>query len=270
MVKPLLQAEHLTVATPDGAQLLQDVSFAIHAREVVGLLGPNGSGKTSLLRCLYGSQKQYQGKITLQGQLLTQMSERQRARRLAAVIQESPADFQLTVEAVIRTGRTPHQHWLTGTDPNADAIIRHYVDQFQLNDYLQRDIADLSGGERKRVMLCRALVQEPEVLLLDEPCNHLDIAHQLSLLQQLRELPMSCLISLHDFPQAARFCDRLLILKQGRLVYSGDVENGLTDARLSDLFSITANTYSNPWQSWSFYPSPLLKSTSSSSLIQEK
>ena len=254
---PILSAQNLTVTVDGGRELLKDVSFEIHDKEIVGLLGPNGSGKTSLLRCLYGSQSQYQGDIYLNEKRLSELSAKDRARQIAAVTQESFADFQLTVEAVIRTGRTPHQHWLTGLDSNAESVIRKNIERFNLQHHLHRDISELSGGERKRVLLCRALIQEPNILLLDEPCNHLDISSQLNLLQQLRDLRIGCLISLHDFTQAVRFCDRLLVLEQGRIVSSGNAKTALSDEVFTDIFSIHANTYNNPWQAWSFYPLPL-------------
>jgi len=268
---PILSVRNLTVTVEDGRELLKNVSFDIHDKEVVGLLGPNGSGKTSLLRCLYGSQSQYQGDIYLNEKPLSKLSLRDRARQIAAVTQESPADFQLTVEAVIRTGRTPHQHWLTGLDFDAELVIRKNIERFKLQNYLHRDISELSGGERKRVLLCRALVQEPKLLLLDEPCNHLDISNQLSLLQQLRDLRIGCLVSLHDFTQAVRFCDRLLVLDQGRIVSSDNAKAGLSDKVFTEVFSIHANTYHNPWQEWSFYPLPFNETTNSNpSLISKE
>ncbi|PID44968.1 MAG: hypothetical protein CSB47_10630 [Proteobacteria bacterium] len=211
----LLRAENLTLTVEGGCELLKNVSFDINEKEIVGLLGPNGSGKTSLLRCLYGGQSQYQGDIYLNGKRLSQLPLKKRAQQIAAVTQESPADFQLTVEAVIRTGRTPHQHWLTGLDSRAESVIHKNIERFKLQDYLHRDISELSGGERKRVLLCRVLVQEPELLLLDEPCNHLDISNQLSLLLQLRELNIGCLVSLHDFTF-------LLMAATNALIFLGD------------------------------------------------
>ncbi|PID44875.1 MAG: hypothetical protein CSB48_00230 [Proteobacteria bacterium] len=269
MTAPILRVQNLTLTVEGGHELLSNVSFDINEKEIVGLLGPNGSGKTSLLRCLYGGQPHYQGEIYLNGKLLSQLSPRKRAQQIAAVTQESPADFQLTVEAVIRTGRTPHQHWLTGLDARAESVIDRNIERFQLQDYLHRDIGELSGGERKRVLLCRALVQEPELLLLDEPCNHLDISNQLGLLQQLRDLQTGCLISLHDFTHAVRFCDRLLVLDQGRLVRSDSTRAGISDEMFAEVFSIHANTYTNPWQEWSFYPLPLNNPLASSPVSKE-
>ncbi len=266
---PILSVQNLSLTVEGGRELLKNINLDIHDKEIVGLLGPNGSGKTTLLRCLYGSQSQYQGNIYLNGKRLSELSSKSRARRIAAVTQESPADFQLTVREVIRTGRTPHQHWLTGLDPNAEPVIRKNVERFNLQDYLHRDISELSGGERKRVLLCRALVQEPELLLLDEPCNHLDISNQLSLLHQLRDLGIGCLISLHDFTHAVRFCDRLLVLDQGCIASSGDPGSALSDKVFTEVFSIRANTYINPWQAWSFYPLPLNENLKSSPTSKE-
>lgn len=248
----LLKVQGLSLRSDSGRVLLDDISFCLGGGEVIGVLGPNGAGKTSLLRCIFGAATEYQGDILLNGFNLRQLSHRQRALKIAAVTQESPADFQLSVAAVIATGRTPHQHWLTGKDPQASEVIERCIRQFRLEEYLQRDIAELSGGERKRVMICRALVQQPDLLVLDEPCNHLDIVHQISLMQQLRDLPVSCLVSLHDFPMAARYCDRLLIMQNGRLEKLGSSAEVLTSELFSKVFSVSAQPYTNPWEQWAY------------------
>ena len=253
----LLQVDGLTVVGDSQRLLLDNVSFNMGLGEVVGVLGPNGAGKTTLLRCLFGALRQFSGAIRLNGRDITDLTDRQRALLVAAVTQEMPADFQLSVRSVIATGRTPHQHWFTGRDPEAEAVINDVVRQFHLGRYLHRDISELSGGERKRVMICRALVQQPQLLILDEPCNHLDIEHQLSLMELLRKLPVSSLVSLHDFPLAARYCDRVLMMKQGCLVGEGSAEEVLTPELFENVFAVHANTYFNPWEQWSFYATPL-------------
>ncbi|WP_271270450.1 ABC transporter ATP-binding protein [Aliamphritea hakodatensis] len=256
-VADLLQVSGLTVSGDNQRLLLDDVSFSMRPGEVVGVLGPNGAGKTTLLRCLFGALRQFSGSVHINGRDISTLTDRQRALQVAAVTQEMPADFQLSVRSVIATGRTPHQHWFTGNDPDAEKVIDEAIRQFHLRRYLDRDISELSGGERKRVMICRALVQQPELLVLDEPCNHLDIEHQLSLMQLLRKLPVSSLVSLHDFPLAARYCDRVLVMQQGRLVGEGTPADVLTPELFENVFAVRANTYSNPWEQWSFYATSL-------------
>ncbi|MGK0501202.1 MAG: iron complex transport system ATP-binding protein [Oceanicoccus sp.] len=253
----LLRVAGLTVSGDSHRKLLDDVSFSMNPGEIVGVLGPNGSGKTTLLRCLFGALKSFSGTIYLNGQNIDTLSDRQRALLVAAVTQEMPADFHLNVRSVIATGRTPHQHWFSGSDPQGDVIINETVQRLHLNDYLDRDINELSGGERKRVMICRALVQQPQLMVLDEPCNHLDIEHQLSLMELLRQLPVSSLVSLHDFPLAARYCDRVLMMQQGRLVADGCAKQVLTSELFEDVFSVSAKTYINPWEQWSFHATSL-------------
>lgn len=254
-LQPLLQVDKLTVRGDAQQLLIDNLSFSLNSGEVVGVLGPNGAGKTSLLRCLFGAQRQYEGVIRIGGRDVTTLRDRQRARLVAAVTQEMPADFQLSVRSVIATGRTPHQHWFNGRDAAAEQVISDTVRQFKLERFLDMDINELSGGERKRVMIARALVQQPQLLVLDEPCNHLDIEHQLSLMQQLRELPMGCLVSLHDFPMAARYCDRVLVMCNGQLISCGPPSQVLTAQLFASVFNVTATPYQNPWAQWSFYPS---------------
>jgi iron complex transport system ATP-binding protein len=253
----MLSVEHLTVCDSDGKKLLDDVSFTLGEGEVVAILGPNGAGKTTLLRCLFGADKSYSGKVVINGHDISQMSDKQRALQIGAVSQETPADFQLSVRTIIETGRTPHRSMFTYSDPHGQAVIEKSVSQLQLDAYLDRDIKTLSGGEKKRVMICRALVQEPQLLVLDEPCNHLDIQHQLELMQQLKQLSLSCLVSLHDFSLAARYCDRVLVLKNGRLVSQGAPQDVLQPALFADVFSVNVESYTNPWQQWAFCASPL-------------
>ncbi len=253
----MLSVEHLTVCDGQGKKLLDDVSFTLAEGEVVAILGPNGAGKTTLLRCLFGANKSYSGNVVINEHDISQMSDKQRALQIGAVSQETPADFQLSVRTIIETGRTPHRSMFTYRDHHGQAVIDKAVSQLQLEAYLDRDIKTLSGGEKKRVMICRALVQEPQLLVLDEPCNHLDIQHQLELMQQLKALSLSCLVSLHDFPLAARYCDRVLVLKDGRLVSQGAPQDVLTPALFADVFSVNVESYTNPWQQWAFCASPL-------------
>jgi iron complex transport system ATP-binding protein len=253
----LLQVQGLSVSKDSHTKLLNEISFNIDAGQIVGVLGPNGSGKTTLLRCLFGALRSFDGAIHVNGANIRSLKDRKRALLIAAVTQEMPADFQLDVRSVIATGRTPHQHWLSGSDPEGASIIEKAIRQFQLEDYLDRDISDLSGGERKRVMICRAIVQQPQLMILDEPCNHLDIEHQLGLMELLRKLPVSSLVSLHDFPLAARYCDHILMLQQGKLVAQGPPEEVLTSQLFEDVFAVQANTYMNPWEQWSLHATSL-------------
>ncbi|MFT2112056.1 ABC transporter ATP-binding protein [Marinomonas sp. 2405UD68-3] len=253
----LLTVKELSFCDENNHKLLDDVNFSINTGEMVGILGANGAGKTTLMRCLFGALRNFSGTVHLNGQNTSTLHPRQRALLVAAVTQEMPADFQLSVRSVIATGRTPHQHWLTGSDPNGTAIINSAIQKFNLEIFLDRDISELSGGERKRVMICRAFVQQPQLMILDEPCNHLDIEHQLSLMELLRELPISSLISLHDFPLAARYCDRLLMLQKGRLIAQGRPDEVLTPRLFETAFNVQAKTYNNPWGQWSFHASTL-------------
>jgi iron complex transport system ATP-binding protein len=264
----LLKVKGLGFCNQSNRKLLDDISFSVNTGEVVGILGANGAGKTTLMRCLFGALTNFSGSVHLRGKNTHTLSPRQRALLVTAVTQEMPADFQLSVSSVIATGRTPHQHWFTGSDPNGKAIINSAIQHFNLESFLDRDISELSGGERKRVMICRALVQQPQLMILDEPCNHLDIEHQLSLMELLRELPVSSLISLHDFSLAARYCDRILMLHKGRLVAQGRPEEVLTSNLFESAFNVQAKTYHNPWDQWSFHAStfPLLPKPS----IKEK
>lgn len=220
-------------------RLLHDVSFRIGPGEVLGIAGPNGAGKTTLLRLLYRFQRPTSGAVLIDGDDLWRMPARSVACRVAAVLQEQPTDFSLTVREIVALGRTPHQ---TGFGESAhDAqVVERVIEQLALGLFCQRRFSTLSGGERQRVMVARALAQEPEILILDEPKNHLDIRHQLEVLALIRDLPMTIVTSLHDLNAAAGLCDQVLLLQGGRQIGFGPPEQVLTEATLSQTFHVLA------------------------------
>lgn len=229
-----------------GAQLLDGISLDVQRGETLGIVGPNGSGKSTLLKLLAGLREPSAGQVQLAGQVLGRMSRRSIAQTLAVVEQQADTDDGIRVFAAVALGRTP---WLSALQPwsDADDSIVHQalvdVDAVHLRNRLWRS---LSGGERQRVHIARALAQRPQILLLDEPANHLDIQHQLSILQVVRALPVTTLIALHDLNQALK-CDRLAVLERGRLVALGEPLQVLTPQRLQTTFGVTARYLTDPF-----------------------
>ena len=169
------------------------------------------------------------------------MSARETARKVAAVLQEQPTDFALTVREIVALGRTPHRKGFGGTNGARDAgIIHAALERLDLVKFANRQLGTLSGGERQRVMVARALAQEPRLLVLDEPTNHLDIRHQLEVLKLIRDLPLTIVTSLHDLNMAAATCDEALLLKGGRLLGFGPPETVFREDTVSDAFRVTA------------------------------
>ncbi len=222
-----------------GRIVLDDVTLELRAGELVGLLGPNGAGKTTLLRVTLGLQPA-SGTVTLGGERLAALPPRARALAVAYVPQEHEIAWPIAVRELVRLGRLPHRRPPAEDAAAVEAALAH-MDIAGLAD---RPATELSGGERCRALIARALAQAAPLLLLDEPTAGLDPAHSLALMAMLRALVAGghgALVSLHDLALAARWCDRLLLLDRGRIVADGPPLEVLTPARLADVYGVTAH-----------------------------
>lgn len=241
MSAPLLSVDTVTWAPRKRAPLvLHETSFALMRGQVMGVVGPNGAGKTTLLRMIYGYHRPSSGDILVDGVSVKRMAPRALARQVAAVLQEQPSDFALTVRDIVALGRVPHRLGLSTPGSRDHQIIESALHRMDLHGFADRGLATLSGGERQRVMVARALAQEPRILVLDEPTNHLDIRNQLEVLRLIRDLDLTIVTSLHDLNLAADVCDRVLILKNGRPCGFGPTQTVLSDRLVSDTFDVTA------------------------------
>ncbi len=235
-----LSAEGLSFAPPGASDVLHDISLQARAGEVLGILGPNGAGKSSLLRLFYGASLPSRGAASIGGIDVNRLSASKRARLVAAVPQESPPDFHLTVRDIVETGRTAYVSKFLGRDPEGPAAVVRALQRLGLDAFARRNYSTLSGGEKKRTLIARALAQETQALILDEPVSHLDIRHKLEVLALMRRLEATVMVSLHDFDLAAQFCDRLAILHHGRLVAEGPPEDVLLPATIHEVFGVAA------------------------------
>ncbi|WP_415921710.1 ABC transporter ATP-binding protein [Tateyamaria sp. SN6-1] len=221
--------------------LLHETSFELASGRVLGIVGPNGAGKTTLLRLLYRFHRPTTGTVCVDGDDIWHLSAGQVAQRTAAVLQEQPSDFALTVGEIVALGRTPHRRGFGGVGGARDTdIIAEALARLDLAGMAHRHLGTLSGGERQRVMVARALAQEPRLLILDEPTNHLDIRHQLEVLELIRDLPLTIVTSLHDLNLAADVCDDLLLLRGGHTIGFGSPAHVLSEAAVSDAFQVIA------------------------------
>ncbi|GFE50338.1 ABC transporter ATP-binding protein [Roseobacter cerasinus] len=220
--------------------LLHPTSFDLDPGRVLGIVGPNGAGKTTLLRLLYRFHRPVAGKVRIDGEDIWTLSARAVAQRVAAVLQEQPSDFALTVTEIVTLGRTPHRRGFAGTAGAQDqAIIDSALERLELQGLAHRHLDTLSGGERQRVMVARAVAQQPRLLILDEPTNHLDIRHQLEVLDLIRSLPLTIVTSLHDLNLAASVCDDLLLLREGHTVGFGPPRHVLSEEAVAQAFRVT-------------------------------
>jgi iron complex transport system ATP-binding protein len=238
----LLTANGLSVRLA-GRTVLQDVSLSLTAGHLVALVGPNGAGKTTLLRALAGLIAS-DGAIEIDGQRLASLPLRERAKRFGYLPQGHVVHWPLPARDIVALGRYPHG----ATDParlspvDAEAVLRamQAVDVMEFSD---RRVTELSGGERSRVALARALAVEAPVILADEPTASLDPRHQIDVMQNLRataDKGVLVIVVTHDLGLAARFADHVLVLRQGRLVSQGAPAEALSEQVMADVFRISA------------------------------
>ncbi|MFT3673542.1 MAG: ABC transporter ATP-binding protein [Aestuariivirga sp.] len=238
-----LRVEDLTWGPQGASPIIRDISFTVRPGERLAIIGPNGAGKSSLLRCLYRMNQPTRGTITLDGSDIWGMKPREVARKVAAVLQETPSDFPFTVADIVRTGRIPHSTFVSATSDLDAEKIAHALEHVGMNSFRDRLFSSLSGGEKQRVFVARALAQDPTLLILDEPTNHLDIRHQLEVLRLVRDLGITVITTLHDINHAANFADKVAILADGQLVDWGKPSIVLTNEAISRAFGVQANQY---------------------------
>ncbi|MCG6498693.1 ABC transporter ATP-binding protein [Kitasatospora sp. A2-31] len=229
-----------------GVRLVHDVTLAAPGGRLVGLVGPNGSGKSTLLRCVYRALRPSAGAVRLDGEDLHALPAREAARRVAALPQEHSAEFDFTAAEVVGMGRLPHRGGFARPTAGDDGKCAAALRRMGAGHLAGRGFLSLSGGEKQRVLITRALVQEPRVLVLDEPTNHLDIGHQLEVLALVREAGPTVLTALHDLNLAAAHCDLLHVIAAGRIVASGAPAEVLEPALLAEVFGVRATPVRHP------------------------
>jgi iron complex transport system ATP-binding protein len=216
------------------------VDLEVQPGQTVALIGPNGSGKSSLLRCVAGLRPPSSGVVRYDGHDIRGWSSRRISQQLAFVEQAADSDTDLRLGDVVALGRTPFRDRWHGLSRTDQAIIDAAVARVGLTGLEARAWKTLSGGERQRAHIARALAQQPWCIVLDEPTNHLDVKHQLELMELISGTDQTVLVALHDLSLAARYCDRLVLLQQGRLVATGTAGDVLTPDRLREAFGIDA------------------------------
>ncbi|GAD53870.1 vitamin B12 ABC transporter, ATPase component BtuD [Halarchaeum acidiphilum MH1-52-1] len=233
-----------------GVGILDDVSLAVESGELVGLVGPNGAGKTTLLRTLAGYLTPDSGTVRVDGDDIHALGSKAASRRVAVVPQSSAFSFDFPVRDVVAMGRHPHRSRVRpGDDADGAARVERAIERCELAEFADRPVTALSGGERRRVLLARALAQDTPVTLLDEPTAGLDVNHQIRTLDLVRGLVddgRRAVAAIHDLPLAARYCDRLVVLSDGRVHADGPPEKVVTSDTLRDAFDASAAVGTDP------------------------
>lgn len=223
-----------------GIEVLKDVGFQMEPGQFLAILGNNGVGKSTLLKCLNHILKAESGQFLLDGEDVMKLSTHEVAKRIAFVSQ-NVANTQMTVHDVVMLGRRPYMKW--GFTEKDHQIVHETMHRLGLEDMRGRFLNQLSGGERQKVMLARALAQQPKLLLLDEPTSSLDIHNQYQVLQIVRDIcksdGLTAIVVIHDLNLALRFCDRFLLLRQGEVYACGDY-TVLDEKALRDVYQVNA------------------------------
>lgn len=252
-----LRADALSVAL-GGKQLLQDIDFEAPAGELLVIVGPNGAGKTTLLRAIAGLLT-YEGRVAWQGNDFASFTAAERARTLSYLPQGHAIHWPITAREAVTIGRAPHSSSLTRLSAEDNNAIDRALDVVDARGFAHRPVTELSGGEKARVMLARALAVDAPILLVDEPVAALDPAHQLSVMQVLgkqAQLGRVIICVSHDLSLASRFADRFLVLDKGRVASFGPYAEALTDDIYNTVFGVRTRRFESdgetlimPWTS---------------------
>lgn len=222
--------------------VLTDVCLELAQSEILGVVGPNGAGKSTLIRCIDRILKPQRGSILLDGTEMRNMGMRETAQKLGYIPQSASQVFPATVFDTILMGRSPHVGWRSNEQDNEKVLdVLHLLN---IEDLAMRDINETSGGQQQRVFIARALAQEPDILLLDEPTSNLDIQHQLEVMEIVKYLVVkkgiSAIMAVHDLNLASRYTDRVIIMKGGRIVDAGSPPDVLTPENIRSVYGVEA------------------------------
>ncbi len=246
----MLTIDSLTLGYPGKPPVISNCSFDARKGEFLALIGPNGSGKTTLIRGITGVLPASAGRICFQEQDLTALSLRERARLISVVPQVNRIPEGLTVREIVSLGRAPYLNRFGKLTLEDQELIKEAIALTELESFVNKEAANLSGGEQQRIVLARALAQNTPILILDEPTVYLDLYYQIHLLESVREImerrSLTVIAILHDLNQAARYADRIAFLSGGKITHIGSPRETLKTELLSEIYRIPLRVINDP------------------------
>ncbi len=232
----------------NGSRILKDISMEAGKGEFIGLIGPNGAGKTTFMKCINGLNKVSDGSISINGKLIKDMDSRSIAREVALMHQNTVIGFPFPAVDIVLSGRYPHLGRMKKESAKDYEIARKYMGFTDTLKFKDRPVNQISGGERQRVLFAKILAQETDIILLDEPTASLDISFEEQIFEYCRELckaGKTVIAAVHDLKTASRFCSRLVLMNEGRIVADGIPEMVMTSENLSETYGVKALVYRN-------------------------
>lgn len=229
--------ENTTVAI-GAKEIVQSISLEALEGEFIGLLGPNGSGKSTLLKAIYQVLPYKEGSIRFNGREIKAISLKEIAKEMSVVGQFNGVQFEFTVIDLVLMGRSPYLKPFQKESKEDYRIAIEALKKVGMDDAMEKNYNLLSGGEKQRVALARALAQQPDLIILDEPTNHLDIKYQIHILSVVKKLGITVIAALHDLALAAQFCDRIYVMKHGKMIADGIPKEVITPQMVKEVYDI--------------------------------
>ena len=228
--------------------VLKKVSFEVKLGEFIGIVGPNGSGKTTLLRVLSGLLPALMGEVKVSGTEIKNYVKKDFAKQIAFVPQLMEPIDGFTVLDMVLLGRTPYLERFKFESEEDYQVAKWAIEELQIEEFINKEVTHLSGGEFQRVAIARALAQEPKVMLLDEPISHLDLRYQIKILKLLKKIRQqrTIIATFHDLNMASRFCQRLILMKNGEIIADGPPDQVVTPENIWKAYRVRAQVKKNP------------------------
>ncbi|MGL5125965.1 MAG: ABC transporter ATP-binding protein [Fusobacteriaceae bacterium] len=225
----------------DGNKILKDISLEFEKKKFYGILGPNGSGKSTLLDLIISHKKKDSGTVFLEEKDFELYKESERGKKISLLPQEFSSSFSYTGKEIINMGRYPY-HTLFSEDEKSEEIVNKYVSLLEIHHLLEKEISEMSGGERQRILIAKTLVQDADYILLDEATSNLDIFHAYEAMKILKEeiitTEKTAIAVIHDLNLALAFCDEIILLKEGEVLKVGNIDDVLTAENIKEVFNI--------------------------------
>ena len=228
-------------------KLLDNININVKKGSFVGLIGPNGCGKTTLLKNIYRCLTPTNGTIYIDDKNIYGLKNKELSKHLSVVMQENSIEFDFTIGEIVAMGRFSSLKRFEKLNESDEDIIQSSLKKVGLENYKNRSFLSLSGGEKQRVMIAVALCQKSKLIILDEPTNHLDIKYQLSILNMLKSLDITVFTTIHDMNLASTYCDYIYVMKSGKVTTHGKIEEVFTKNMFNEVFEVNVHISNNPY-----------------------